>query len=254
MEFFLFFIFLAISIALTGVLSYYSDLLFFSAKENYHRDEITKPWESALQSVVSLFESGGNLAIGASLFLFFSLFAWFWSLLGGIIGSPHYTSSFGNYFFHAPLLFFGFLFGFPFFKEGFGQVGFGKIIADNGRPVLSGLGLGTLAANLSIWGLYHEFFFLFVLITGILILWPLLSYWNDRKFFSISVGPEPRHTEDWGNSDYDEFEDYGNDFADTEESPPAKSSPKTNQNTDWDDFDGGLGDDAPSLDDFEDPK
>ncbi|WP_411822337.1 hypothetical protein [Leptospira sp. 'Mane'] len=254
MEFFLFFIFLALSIILTGVLSYYSDLLFFSAKENYHRDEITKPWEQALQSLISVFESGGNLTIGASLFLFFALFAWFWSLLGGVVGSPHYTSSFGNYFFHLPLLFFGFLFGFPFLKEGFGQTGAGKIFIDNGRSVLSGLGLGNLAANLSIWGLYHEFFFVFILITGILILWPLLSYWNHRKFFAVSIGPGPKYSSGWENNDYDEYEEDQAGFENSNYQTKASDSSSKFQESDWDDFDGGLRDDAPSLDDFEDPK
>ncbi|TGN16901.1 hypothetical protein, partial [Leptospira idonii] len=207
MEFILFLFFLIFTTILTGVVGYYANLLFFNAKENYPREEITEIWGEVFRLTLGLFESGGNLVLGAVLFVTASLIAFFWSLLGGLIGTPHYSNAMGNYFFQFPILFFIFLFTYPFLKDAFGTVGTSKILFENGRSVLAGLGLGTWSANLAAWGLYHEFYFLFVLMNGILVLWPLTYYWNGIRFFSITIGPAERFTSHWDEDIYEEEED-----------------------------------------------
>jgi hypothetical protein len=192
MEFALFLFFLVFSVCLTGVLCYFSDLLFFHKKEVYDREEITDIWRPSLEKVLDVFESGGEIFIGGLLFFGAAILAWGFSLMGGIIGEPHYANSPGNYFFQSPLLFFGFLFGYSILKEGFDSPGPMRVIFDGGRSILSGLGLGTWSANLAAWGLFHELYFLFVLFSGILILTPLCYIWNGRDFFGIMIGPKAR--------------------------------------------------------------
>ncbi|MDZ4726620.1 MAG: hypothetical protein SH817_10715 [Leptospira sp.] len=262
MEFALFLFFIVLTSTLTGVISYYANLLFFQKKEMYQREEITHIWEPALRLLLNVCESGGNLYIGLGLFFGFALFAWAWSLLGGILGTPHYTSSPGNYFFQTPLLFIGFLFGYNFLKEGFSSPGPAKIFFDSGRAVLSGLGIGYFSSNLTVWGLYHEFFFLFVLISGLLVIYPLIYYWNGKAFFGITIGPKERYVPQFEDEDiYMEDEEpqrpspgASTEFFREEPKPSPKKSPAPTV-SDWDEIDeGGLGDEPPTLDDFDDLK
>jgi hypothetical protein len=267
MEFALFLFFLLFTATLTGILSYYINLLFFQKKEVYDREEITRVWEPALSILLSVCESGGNLFMGIGLFITSALFAWAWSLIGGLVGTPHYTHSLGNYFFASPLLFLGFLFGFPYLKEGFSAPGPAKEFFDSGRSVLSGLGLGTWSANLAAWGLYHDFLFLFVLTSGIIVVYPLCYYWNGMAFFGIVIGPRPRISQTFDDDIYADEDasasesDYAypsqaNSMQKNATASQAENSVPDVADVSWDDdpFEGGLGDEAPSLDDFEDPR
>lgn len=265
MEFALFLFFLLFTTTLTAVISYYVDLLFFHKKEVYDREEITEIIEPVLKVFLGMLSAGTELLLGGGLFFGFALLAWFWSLLGGAVGTPHYTDSPGNYFFNAPLLFVSFLFGFPFLKEGFSSPGPSKQFFNAGRAVLSGLGLGSWSASLAVWGLYHEFYFLFVLFSGIVVVFPLCYFWNGKAFLGISIGPKEKFAPGFDDDIY----------ADPNPSPPpskSKTSLVADEDPfpreddpfsaepsslgDWDEIEegGGLGDEPPSLDDFEDPK
>jgi hypothetical protein len=266
MEFALFLFFLIFTTALTSVISYYINLLFFNKKEIYEREEITQVFEPVFRILLDVCKSGGNLFLGIGLFIGFALFAWTWALFGGAIGTAHYTNSLGNYFFNAPLLFLGFLFGFPFLKEGFSAPGPSKQFFDSGRAILSGLGLGAWSASLATWGLYHEFYFLFVFLSGILVLYPLCYFWNGKAFFGITIGPKEKLVQVW---DDDIYADPDPEPAPKSMKPPKQKSSErdpfprkeadpfaaSSLTSDWDEIEeGGLGDEPPSLDDFEDPK
>lgn len=69
-----------------AVLAYYANLLFFKKKEIYHRAEITQVLEPALKVVYEMLDSKGNIGAGVGLYLGFALFAYLFSLLGGIVG------------------------------------------------------------------------------------------------------------------------------------------------------------------------
>jgi len=251
----LFLFFLVFTTTLAGVLSYYVNLLFFDKKEVYEREEITQVLEPVIQIVGGVFESGGNLILGIGLFVGSALLVWLLGLLGGAVGTPHYTNSFGNYFFNAPILYLAFLFGFPFLKEGFSSPGPTQLFFAHGRAVVSGLGLGSLSTNLATWGMYHEFYFLFVFLIGILVLYPLCFVWNGKSFFGISIGPKPKVTPDWDEDIYAEPESYSPPPNKTKTTVVSNENPFTEDPSDWDEIEeGGLGDDVPSLDDFEDPK
>ncbi len=265
MEFALFLFFLIFTTTLTAVISYYADLLFFHKKDVYDREEITEILDPVLKIFMGVLTSGGELVIGGGLFFGFALLAWLWSLLGGAVGTPHYTDAPGNYFFNAPLLFVVFLFGFPFLKEGFSSPGPLKQFFDAGRAVLSGLGLGAWSASLASWGLYHEFYFLFVLLSGVVVVLPLCYFWQGRAFFGIHIGPKEKFVPNWDediyaepgsppspaknkNSNFTDEDPFLNDTDDTFSAGPTGLG-------DWDDIEeGGLGDEPPSLDDFVDPK
>lgn len=173
----------------------------------------------------------------------FGLFSYMVSLLGGIVGSPHYSSSWGNYFFHFPFLCIFFLFAFPFLEEGFGRGQF-RFFFKSGRAVLSGLGLGSCSAAFTSWGLYHDFSFFFCLFT-LVVLCPLVFIWNSQIFLGIRIGPvpslEPAWEEEPGFSNVpssleDDLDFPEEDFSSSQSSDSADSDSTDSDVLDWDEF------------------
>ena len=103
-------------------------------------------------------------------FLAFALFAgfgWLWTLMGGIIGSPHFTNEPGNYFFHSFILLLLIL----TFRRNFADIILNKSgnsflfqMIDSVRAISLGTGASLIAATVTVYGYYHEIFFIFVLI------------------------------------------------------------------------------------------
>ncbi|GBF49363.1 hypothetical protein LPTSP4_08740 [Leptospira ryugenii] len=235
MEFALFLFFFVFFSLVTSVCAYYAELLFFDRKQKYEREEITDVWLPSIQKLLDVLEKGTSLPIGLPFFLGFGLLAWLWTLLGGIVGEPHYAHSPGNYMFHSPIFWMAYFISLPYLKEGFSGNPIVDSIVANARPSLSGFGIGFVSANFSAWGLYHEFYFVFPLFHLLFMLYPFVYLWNGREWFGLYVGPRALPSSSY----------YSDDIYQEENSQP--------DDIDWD-SDEGLGAEAPSLDDWEEQK
>lgn len=231
MEFLLFLLFVSLNLVLLGGVSYYSRILFFQRKQEYNREEITSIGRAIPIEILRILESGGNMGIGLGV-LFFAIFiSEFWARLGGLIGSPHYTHSIGNYFFHFPLFFIVFTLGYNFLKDAFGgrsQKEPSRTFWDHGQVFAIGLGVGSLSKALSSYGVHHEMYFFFcllqILIVGSLSAW----LWNGQKLFGLTLPGETINSEDYEYTNEDSFHN--------EWTEPPSDSP-TEFNTEWDELD-----------------
>lgn len=233
MEFFLFLLFLAFFCLVTAVIVYYVKILFFSAKTNYRREELTDIRGDVFRICLDVFESGGNLVYGTLAFFCSALSVWLWSLLGSLLGEKG-PGPF-EHIFHMPIFFLAVFFSFPFLKDAYR----GEKYLALAKPVLSGLALGNLSAGAVHYGLDRDLFFLFYLLLLLLQIPVLVFLWNREPIFGVSF-EEPEsfaYEEDWGapTSTGSSSEN----FADAEEDGPF-----TNESDEF-----GLGDD-PFPDEF----
>ncbi|EMY61193.1 hypothetical protein [Leptospira terpstrae] len=233
MEFFLFLLFLAFFCLVTAVIVYYVKILFFSAKTNYRREELTDIRGDVFRICLDVFESGGNLVYGALAFFCSALLVWLWSLLGSLLGEKG-PGPF-EHIFHMPIFFLAVFFSFPFLKDAYR----GEKYLALAKPVLSGLALGNLSAGAVHYGLDRDLYFLFYLLLLLLQIPVLVFLWNREPIFGVSF-EEPEnfaYEEDWGapTSTGSSPEN----FADAEEDGPF-----TNESDEF-----GLGDD-PFPDEF----
>ncbi|PJZ70167.1 hypothetical protein CH373_10355 [Leptospira perolatii] len=206
MEFFLYLIFFAISLSVLALADYYWQLLFISGKDQFSKEELTD-WVRILPSkILSIFEFSGNLQFGILAFASGAFVSYLWTLLGGLIGSPHYSDSFGNYFFLSFLMPALLLAFYPFLMEASLQdlpetnpdhplVRF----FEQEIPLISGVFISVIASNLAIYGLYHEIAFLFVLpnicVLGVL----LILRWNGKvRFGGIHLDRRKDSDDDFG--------------------------------------------------------
>ncbi|WCL50934.1 hypothetical protein [Leptospira sp. GIMC2001] len=210
MEFLLFLLFILINLLLVGCVSYYARILFFQKKREYDREEIVALGRSIPSEILRIFESGGNLGIGAGIFLFGCILVGLWARLGGLIGSPHYAHAMGNYIFHFPLFFIIFTFGYTFLHSALGGNSHkepSKTFWANCLPFAAGLGIGSISKSLSSYGAFHEMYFIFVIAQYLIVGIISAFLWNSRKFFGISL------TKEILRDDYDrDFDDYSDDY------------------------------------------
>lgn len=207
MEFFLYLIYLVITLVVLSLGDYYFRLIYLSGKDTFEKQELTD-WARIIPSkIVSVFESAGSLQYGLLAFGLSAFFAYVWTLTGGLIGSPHYTDSFGNYFFLSfimPVLVLAF---YSFISSEILRAA--RISRNSGSfparllnqeiPLLSGIFISVIASNLAVYGFYHEISFLFVLPNVLILMVLLILRWNGKvKFGGIRMDREEEEVEDLG--------------------------------------------------------
>ncbi|PJZ45884.1 hypothetical protein [Leptospira brenneri] len=232
MEFFLFLLFLTFFCLVTAVIVYYVKILFFSAKTNYRREELTDIRGDVFRICLDVLESGGNLLYGAGVFFTCALFVWLWSLLGSLLGEKG-PGPF-EHIFHMPIFFLALFFSFPFLKDTYR----GESYLSLAKPALSGLALGNLSAGAVHYGLDRDLFFLFYLLLVLLQIPVLVFLWNREPIFGVSFEEAETsiYEEDWGSP------------SQTTETKPSEWEEEDGPFSDEpDDF--GLGDD-PFSEDF----
>lgn len=231
MEFILFLLFLILHLVFFAIVSYLSRLLFFEKKEEYYREEIVSLGRAIPIELLRIFESGGNAVLGLAFFTVSALVVFLWAMLGGAIGSPHYTHSLGNYFFHFPLFFFAFIFSYSFIKssaEPNNPQDPLNILTKYGQAIAIGLGTGSLAKILTSYGMHHEMYFLFFFFHLILISLVSAYLWNGLSFLGLAM---PSSTE--SNWEENNWQDDSEDFAYKKEENSLDSS---DFDLEWDDF------------------
>ncbi|TGL90755.1 hypothetical protein EHQ68_04855 [Leptospira congkakensis] len=180
MEFFLFLLFLTFFVLFTAVLVYYVKILFFSAKTNYRREELTDIRGDVFRICLDVLESGGNLIYGIGAFFGSALLVWLWSLLGSVLGEKG-PGPF-EHIFHMPIFFLALFFSFPFLKEAYRGEKYLAVV----KPTLSGLALGNLSAGAVHYGLDRDLFFLFYLLLLLLQIPVLIFLWNREPILGMS--------------------------------------------------------------------
>jgi len=200
MEFFGFLGFLLFWSGVSALLTYYARLLFFEKKDAYPRHELTEPIPETLRIFFEVFSGAGKLTTNILAFVLGAFFAFLWAHWGGMIGSPSYTASFGNYFFHSPILFYLLYLAFPYLKEGFASPRT-EPLWESEAPLLSGVVLGLLAQSWNAWAFHGEFSFLFLLLGSGLSFYPLVFLWNEKTF----LGRRLQKPENWRKDTFDEF-------------------------------------------------
>ena len=196
MEFLLFFVFLFFTFSVVALLSYYIRLFSNEDKDNFTKQELIELQRIIPMEKLQLFESEGSIQFGLAAFFVSIALTYLWTLSGGLIGPPHYTNDFGNYFFLSFILFLALTLSYPYLYDAF----LNRIAITDSRSIIvqffkqenniiMGCGITLIAANLTIYGMYHEIYFISVIsniaIIGIVLLYklsgktiPWLPYFN----------------------------------------------------------------------------
>ncbi len=174
-EFIVFLICNLVLITIFSLIRYYVLLFKEEHKDSYSRDELIDFQKLIPKSILDIFEMNGSLQNSFIVYLVISLITYLFCLMGGIVGSPHYTSEIGNYFFLFPVLFLAFTFGYPFFVSAiFPDLEYNnhslirQLISQESSIILSS-GLSLLAMNFAVYGVFQQISFLFVLLNTILV-------------------------------------------------------------------------------------
>ncbi|XDD48789.1 hypothetical protein AB3N59_10015 [Leptospira sp. WS92.C1] len=187
MEFLLYLIFFGFVSGVLVLVSYYFKLLFLSGRDSFEKTELVDWIRILPEELLKLLESNGSLQYGAIAFFISAFISYLWTLMGGMIGAPHYTDAFGNYFFLSFLLPITLFTTYGVLVElilkdlpSTNPDHFLVRFFEQEVPVLSGCSISVIASNLAVYGLFHEIPFLFVLpnvaIIGIL----LILRWNGK--------------------------------------------------------------------------
>ncbi|WP_078129335.1 hypothetical protein [Leptospira alexanderi] len=205
MEFLLYLIFFGIVSGVLVLANYYFKLLFLSGRKSFERLELVDWIRIVPDELIKLLESNGSLQYGA-IALFVSAFvSYLWTLLGGIIGAPHYSDAFGNYFFLSFLLPVTLLTTYGVLVElvlkdlpSTSPNHFLVRFFEQEIPILSGSAISVISSNLAVYGLFHEIPFLFVLPNISIIAVLLVLRWNGKvKFGGIQFsGSKNRFAEE----------------------------------------------------------
>ncbi|TGK38649.1 hypothetical protein EHQ12_04570 [Leptospira gomenensis] len=187
MEFLLYLIFFGFVSGVLVLVNYYFKLLFLSQRDSFERSELVDWIRILPEELLKLLESNGSLQYGGIAFFISAFVSYLWTLLGGMIGAPHYADAFGNYFFLSFLLPITLLTTYGVLVDTIlkdlpttSPDHFLVRFFEQEIPVLSGCSVSVIASNLAVYGLFHEIPFLFVLpnvtIIGIL----LILRWNGK--------------------------------------------------------------------------
>jgi hypothetical protein len=184
--------------------------LLFSdvGRDQFDRSELIDFGKLIPKEILNILESNGSLQDGIISMTVFSLLAYGWSLLGGLVGTPHYTNEIGNYFFQSCLLFVGVFFGYaPIVDIILGSKKYSepdsflvKFLSQE-NCILTGVGLACIAANISVYGMHHQIIFPFTLFNILVVSGMLL--------FKLKSQTSNRTEELYGEEDYN-YEDESN--------------------------------------------
>ncbi|WP_000394961.1 hypothetical protein [Leptospira interrogans] len=187
MEFLLYLIFFGIVSILLVLASYYFKLLFLSGRESFERLELVDWIRIVPNELIKLLESGGSLQYAGIAFFVSAFVSYLWTLLGGMIGAPHYADSFGNYFFLSFLLPVTLLTTYGILVElvlkdlpSTNPNHFLVLFLEQEVAILSGCSISVIASNLAVYGLFHEISFLFVCPNISIIAVLLVLRWNGK--------------------------------------------------------------------------
>ncbi|MCG6193550.1 hypothetical protein LFX25_09885 [Leptospira sp. FAT2] len=187
MEFLLYLIFFGILSVVLVLVSYYFKLLFLSGRESFERLELIDWIRIVPDELIKLLESNGSIQYGAIAFSVSAFVSYLWTLLGGIIGAPHYADAFGNYFFLSFLLPVTLLTTYGVLVElvlkdlpSTSPNHFLVRFFEQEVTILSGSSISVIASNLAVYGLFHEIPFLFVLPNISIIAVLLVLRWNGK--------------------------------------------------------------------------
>ncbi|EKO52690.1 MULTISPECIES: hypothetical protein [Leptospira] len=187
MEFLLYLIFFGIVSVLLVLASYYFKLLFLSGRESFERLELVDWIRIVPDELIKLLESSGSLQYAAIAFFVSAFISYLWTLLGGMIGAPHYADSFGNYFFLSFLLPVTLLTTYGILVElvlkdlpSTNPNHFLVRFLEQEVAILSGCSISVIASNLAVYGLFHEISFLFVFPNISIIAVLLVLRWNGK--------------------------------------------------------------------------
>ncbi|EKR72716.1 hypothetical protein [Leptospira noguchii] len=187
MEFLLYLIFFGIVSVLLILASYYFKLLFLSGRESFDKLELVDWIRIIPEEFIKLLESGGSLQYAAIAFFVSAFVSYLWTLLGGMIGAPHYADSFGNYFFLSFLLPATLLTTYGILVElilkdlpSTNPNHFLVRFLEQEVAILSGCSISVIASNLAVYGLFHEISFLFVFPNISIISVLLVLRWNGK--------------------------------------------------------------------------
>ncbi|ALO25691.1 MULTISPECIES: hypothetical protein [Leptospira] len=190
MEFLLYLIFFGIVSGVLVLADYYFKLLFLSGRESFERLELVDWIRIIPDELIKLLEFNGSLQYGAIAFFVSAFISYLWTLLGGIIGAPHYSDAFGNYFFLSFLLPATLLTTYGVLVElvlkdlpSTSPNHFLVRFFEQEIPILSGSALSVISSNLAVYGLFHEIPFLFVLPNISIIAVLLVLRWNGKVKF-----------------------------------------------------------------------
>lgn len=219
MEFFLLLLFLVCFGLFASVISYYVKILFFLAKANYRREELTDIRGDVFRILLDLLESNGNILYGSLAFLGSALFVWLWSLLGSVLGEK--GPGVFEHIFHMPIFFLALFFSYPMIREAYEETSILGLV----KPALSGLALGNLASGAVHYGLDRDLYFLFYLLLFFLQMPVLVFLWNREPIFGVSFEPAPtfEETHHWDETEMEEdpFLEEPTNPKDSEEDPFA---------------------------------
>jgi hypothetical protein len=201
MEFILYLLFFTLGFIVLALIRYYVQLFSDVEREQFDRSELIDFQKLIPKEILNILEANGNMQDGLIAFTSFSLLAYFWTLLGGIIGTPHYTNEIGNYFFQSCFLFIGFFFGYsPLVEVILGSKKYSEPnsfivqFLSQETCILIGVGLACISANLSVYGLHHQIPFPFT-IFNILVISGMLIY-------RLKLTPNRRKEEKYGEEDF----------------------------------------------------
>ncbi|HMV43873.1 MAG TPA: hypothetical protein PK079_19325 [Leptospiraceae bacterium] len=209
MEFILYLLFFTLSFIVLSLLRHYFILFGDLERDQFDRSELIDFQKLIPRQMLSILEANGSMQDGLVAFILFSLISYGWSLLGGLIGSPHYTNEFGNYFFQSCFLFIGFFFGYsPVVEIVLGSKKYSEPdsflvrFLSQETCVLIGVGLACISSNLAVYGMYHQMIFPFTIL-NILIISGLLIY-------KLKTTPTPRTEEKYGDEEEYNYEEESN--------------------------------------------
>ena len=201
MEFILYLLFFIISFIVLALIRYYFLLFSDLERDQFDRSELIDFQKLIPKEILRILEANGNLQEGLIAFCVFSFVSYLWTLLGGLVGTPHYTNEIGNYFFQSCFLFIVFFFGYaPLVDVILGSKKYSEPdsflvrFLSQETCILIGVGLACIAANLSVYGMHHQIPFPFSLF-NILIISGMLLY-------KLKSEPSVRTEEKYGDEDF----------------------------------------------------
>lgn len=206
-EFIVFLICNLVLIIVFSLIRYYVLLFKEEHKESYSRDELIDFQRLIPKSILDIHEMNGSLQNFLIVYNIMALITFLFCLMGGMVGSPHYTSEIGNYFFLFPILFLICTFGYPYFVGAiFPDLEYNnhslirQLISQESSIILS-TGLSCIAMNFAVFGVYGQISFLFVLMNLVLVFAILI--WKLCKPTIIEENYESEHDyvsdPDWEN-------------------------------------------------------